>query len=95
MLRSDLNWVDQVNYRAQKVWKVLHFVMRVLKKGNKNTKRLAYTSFVRHILEYGSTCWDPCKEGDKNALDRAKKRAEKFNYHTKGSDWETLLSVGR
>jgi len=27
-----LNWVDQVNYTAQKAWKALHFVMRVLKK---------------------------------------------------------------
>jgi len=32
ILRSDLNWVDQVNYVVQKAWKALHFVMRVLKK---------------------------------------------------------------
>ena len=38
ILRSYLNWVDQVNYTAQKAWKALHFVMRVLKKGNRNTK---------------------------------------------------------
>ena len=34
ILRSDLQWVDQVNYTAQKAWKELLFVMRVLKKGN-------------------------------------------------------------
>jgi hypothetical protein len=38
ILRSDLNWVDQVNYTAQKAWKALHILMPVLKKGNKNTK---------------------------------------------------------
>jgi len=38
ILRSDLNWMDQVNYRAQKAWKALHFVMRVVKKGNRNKK---------------------------------------------------------
>ena len=32
ILRSDLNWVDQVNYTVQKAWKALHFVMCVLKK---------------------------------------------------------------
>jgi len=32
ILRSELNWVDQVNYRAQKAWKAFYFVMRVLKK---------------------------------------------------------------
>ena len=31
-LRSDLNWVNHVNYIVQKAWKALHFVTRVLKK---------------------------------------------------------------
>jgi hypothetical protein len=30
------NRVDQVNYRVQKSWKAVHFVMRVLKKVNKH-----------------------------------------------------------
>jgi len=54
ILRNDLNWVAQVNYTVQKAWKALHFVMRVLKKGNRNTQSLAYTSLVRPILEYES-----------------------------------------
>ena len=32
--------------------------MRILKKGNNNTKRLAYAALVRPILEYGAVCWD-------------------------------------
>jgi len=81
--------VDQVNYTAQKGWKALHFVMRVLKKGNRNTKRLAYTSLVRPILEYGSACWEPCR-GQINALDLVLKKAVQFTNHTKDSAWETL-----
>jgi len=61
IFRSDVNWVDQVNYTALKAWKALHFVMRVLKKGNKITKSLAYTSLVRPVLGYGAACWDPCR----------------------------------
>jgi len=38
ILRNDLKWVDKVSYTAQKAWKALHFIMRVLKKGNRNTK---------------------------------------------------------
>jgi len=53
ILRSDLNWVDQVKYIMQKAWKALHFVTRVLEKGNRNTKRLAYRSLILPILEYG------------------------------------------
>jgi hypothetical protein len=83
ILRSDLNWVDQVNYTAQKSWKALHFVMRVLKKGNRNTTSIADTSLILPILERGSACWDPCRDGQINALDRIQKRAAQFTSHTK------------
>jgi len=63
ILRSDLDWADQVNYTVKKAWRALHFTMRILKKGNINTKRLAYMSLVRPILEYGDACWDPYREG--------------------------------
>jgi hypothetical protein len=67
--------------------------MRVLKKGNSNTRSLAYTSLVRPILEYGAVCWDPYREGQINALDRVQKTAAKFargHNHRNGSDWESL-----
>jgi hypothetical protein len=54
ILCRDLSWADQVNYTVKKAWKALHFTMRILKKGNSNTKSLAYTSLVRPILEYGA-----------------------------------------
>jgi hypothetical protein len=38
ILRSDLSWADQIHYTVKKVWKALHFTMRILKKGNSNTK---------------------------------------------------------
>ena len=54
ILRIDLNWVGQGNYSAQKACKADHIVMRVLKKGNRNTKSLAYAPLVRPVLEYGA-----------------------------------------
>jgi len=75
ILRSDLSWADQVNYTVKKAWKALHFTMRILKKGNSNTKRLAYMSLVRPILEYGAVCWDPYREGQISALDRVQKES--------------------
>jgi len=62
----------------------LHFVMRVLKKGNRNTQSLAYTSLVHPVLEYGAA-WGPCR-GQINALDQLQMKAAQFNYHTKDSD---------
>ena len=49
--------------------------------GNSNKKRLAYTSLVRPILEYGASCWDPYREGQINALDRLQKKTAKFANH--------------
>jgi len=63
--------------------------MRVLKKGNRNTNSLAYTSLVRPVLEYGAVCWDPCR-GHINALDRLQTKAAEFPNRTKDSDLETL-----
>ena len=52
------------------------------KKGNSNTKSLAYVSLVCPILEYGAACWDPYREGQISALDRVEKKAAKFAPHT-------------
>ena len=85
-----LNWVDQVNYIVQKAWKALHFVMCVLKTVNRNTKSLAYTSLVCPVLEYGAACWDPCTEGQINALDQVQMKAAQFINHAKDFDWKTM-----
>jgi hypothetical protein len=87
----NLNWVDQVNYTAQKTRKALHFVICVLIKGNRNTKSLAYTSLVHPILEYGSECWDPCR-GQINALDQVQKKGAQFKNHMHDSEWGNLGS---
>ena len=71
--RSDLNWADHVNYTLQKAWKALHFIMRILKKGNNNTKRLAYTALLRPIFEYVAMCWDPYR-GQVSALNRVQRQ---------------------
>jgi hypothetical protein len=60
------------------------------KKGNRNAKSLTYTSLVRSVLEYGAACWDPCRDGQINALDRVQGRAAQFSNRAKDSDWETL-----
>jgi hypothetical protein len=75
---------------VKKAWKALHFTMPILKKGNSNTKSLAYTSLVRPILEYRAACWDPYREGQINVLDWVQKIMAKFAHHRNESKWETL-----
>ena len=91
IIRSDLRWADQVNCRVQKPCKALHFIMRILGKGNKNKKSLAYTSLVRPILEYeAAASWNPYRECQINDIDRVLKKAAKFAHHTNGLVWEFL-----
>jgi hypothetical protein len=63
ILRSDLRWSDQVNYKVKKAWKAIHFTMRILKNGNSSIKSLAYTTLVRQILEYDAACWGAFQGG--------------------------------
>ena len=64
--------------------------MRIVKRGNINTKSLAYTSLVRPILEYGAACWDPYRECQISALDGVQNKAAKFVHYSGGSSWESL-----
>ena len=90
ILGNELSCADQFNYIVQEAWKAIHFIIRVLGKGNINTKILAYTSLVRPVLEYRASCWYRYKGGQINALDLVQKKAAKFANHTNGSVWETL-----
>jgi hypothetical protein len=92
ILGSDLSWADQVDHTLKSAWKTLHFSVRILKNSNSNTESLAYMSLVRSILEYGAACWDPYKEGQISALDKAQKKAAKFAHHTTSPNWEILAS---
>ena len=78
IVRSDLNWADLVSYTLRKAWQVLHFIMRILKKGNNNTKRLAYTALVRRYLSMERCVGAHSEEGQVSALNQVQKRAAKF-----------------
>jgi len=53
ILRSDLSWADHVNYTVKTAWKALHFIMRILKKGNNSIKSLAYMTLLVRFLNMG------------------------------------------
>ena len=67
--------------------------MRILKKGNSNTKSLVYLSFVRPVLEYGGAFWYPYREGQISVLDRVQKKAAKFAHHTSSPKWDNWRRV--
>jgi len=64
--------------------------MRVLKKGNKNTKLLACTAKVRQILEYGAAFWDRYRLDQVSALNRLQKRGAKFANNINELGWRNF-----
>ena len=67
--------------------------MHILKKGNNNMKRLAYTALVRPVLEYGAVCWDPYREGQVSTLNWVQRRAAKFANNINVGDGKLWYTV--
>ena len=58
ILRSDLSWADHVNYTVKRP-----FIMRMLKKWNSSTKRLAYTTLEVRFFSMGLRAEIPTGRG--------------------------------
>ena len=54
---------------------------------------LGCMSLICPILEYGTSCWGPYREGQINALGRVQKKAAKFANHTNHPFWGTLAQL--
>jgi hypothetical protein len=38
IMRNDLSWAEHVHYMVRKAWRALHFVMRIVDRGDQNIK---------------------------------------------------------
>ena len=60
-------------------------------------KAIAYKTFVRPILEYASSVWDPYTQGNKDKLEAVQRRAARFvcsNYHRTSSVTRMIEELG-
>jgi hypothetical protein len=87
-ISTDLSWDDHIDQITRKANSTLGFVRRNLRIGNTKIKELAYKTFVRPILEYACTVWDPHTDTNINKLEMVQRRAARFvlnNYHRTAS----------
>ena len=73
------NTTSKANY-------ILGFLRRNLRFCPRDSKRTAYVSLVRSILEYAAATWDPHQQGDIDKLERVQRRAARFvtgDYRTR------------
>ena len=85
---SDLSWDTHINHLCNKANKTLGFLRRNIKISSRKIKETAYKTFVRPILEYASSIWDPHTEQNTNKLEAVQRRAARFvmrRYHNTSS----------
>lgn len=78
ILSSECSWRPQVDTLIAKAGKALNFIQRNLRCSHVNLKRMAYTTCIRPILEYGCVVWDPAEVTFIAALEQLQNRAARF-----------------
>ncbi|XP_076439270.1 uncharacterized protein LOC143278120 [Babylonia areolata] len=74
----DLSWDIHINQLCNKANKTLGFMRRNIKVSSRKIKEMAYKSFVRPILEYASSIWDPHTEQNISKFEAVQRRAARF-----------------
>lgn len=80
-LTSDLKWDKHIANITSKALRKLFFLKRTLALSTTPTKLLAYTSFVRPVLEYANTVWFPYSLTNITKLEAIQRKAVRFIYN--------------
>ena len=77
-LTKDLTWNEHINTICSKANKTLGFLRRNLKIGSQRIKETAYKTYVRPLMEYAVTVWDPHTQKSVDRLEAIQRRAARF-----------------
>ena len=78
IITSDLRWDTHVSNVCTKANRTLGFLKRNLYFCPKEVKEAAYKGFVRPVLDYGGSSWDPPGVVLQEELEIVEKRATRF-----------------
>ena len=93
---SRLTWREHINVLSRKANSTLAFLRRNLRPCSSHTKAKSYLCYVRPIIEYSSTIWDPYIKEDIHKLEMVQRRAARFvynNHHPTDSVTNMLQSL--
>jgi len=96
-----LDWDDHISNICSKANSALGFLRSNLKISSPTLKEKAYKAFVRPILEYSASVWDPYEQQHKDQIEKVQRRAARFvlnRFHNTSSvtgmlgllNWEPL-----
>ena len=80
-IHGTLNWNTHINKTAQRANTTSAFLHRNIRTCPRKTKRLAYTTLVRPILEYASIIWDPHTAFIIHKLETVQRRSARHIMH--------------
>jgi hypothetical protein len=83
-LSSDLKFHQHFENMSSKASRLLGMLSRVLSSADTKTRKVAYDTIVRPVVEYGCQAWDPYLKKDIKKLERIQNRALRFIFKIKG-----------
>ena len=88
---SKLAFNAHINSICKKAHSTRQFLQRTLSRCDRDTKAKAYSTFVRPIVDYSCSVWDPSKENKSQAerLESVQNKAVRFAHN----NWKRTASV--
>lgn len=81
VITSDLRWNDHIAYIEKKALRKLGYLRRTLAKATRETKLLAYKTYVIPLLEYASPVWDPHTQANIDKLESIQRKSVRFVFN--------------
>ena len=75
---SGMKWTEHINQTCKKANKTLGFIKRHVSSCPKEVKKQCYQTYVKPILDYCGSVWDPHKKCDTRKLESIQRRAARF-----------------
>ena len=96
-ISDDLSWSKHINQTTAKGNNTLRFIKRNIQTRNSKIKETAYKTYVRPLLEYSSSVWDPWQKKYIKMLEMVQHRAVRYilnDYASTSSVTEMLKKIG-
>ena len=95
---NTISWSPHIQTVSNRATKVFNFVKRNLGNCPASTKRIAYLTLVRPIMEYAAPVWDPFYNTDIYKLEKIQRRAARwitsdYSRHTSVASLLSFLNI--
>ena len=95
-INSKLKWKPHIDIMCKKANSTRGFIQRNLHGCPRRAKEQAYVTYVRPILEYTSSVWDPYYQDQIHKIEMVQRRAARFvmnDFHPRHSVTQMLHSL--